>query len=180
MTDSTSHNESGLGHDLPEQDGPANHVDQLLISYLDGELDERSSAELEARLASDESLRGRLHEFQKTWDMLDELEPTQPGEAFVKSTIEMVVTGNRPRNTKWHRWPLRVAAGLLCLVAPAAAAHSVVRYWQDQPYRDFVSDIDFWENVDMYDQVDSIEFVEMMLAEGWFNEELPSEELPRD
>ena len=167
--------------DSPPENPPSSEnrqvsqLDQLLVAYLDGELDERSAAELESRLATDEALRSRLHEYQKTWDMLDAVETKGPDEAFVKSTIEMVVTGTQARARKWHRWPVRVALGLAALVAPGVAAFTAIRHYQNQPYRDFVSQLEFWENVDMYDQVDSLQFVQRMRAEGWFEEALSDE-----
>lgn len=176
-----NHNSNDRNVPRSEQDQPdsserpASQVDQLLISYLDGELDERSSAELEARLATDIPLRNRLHEFQQTWDMLDEVQPTQPGDAFVRTTIEMVVSTARKKSIKWDRWLIRGVAAVVALAIPLVIAFQTVRSFQNQPYQQFVSDLTFWENMDMYDQVDSLEFVQRMRSEGWFAKDLPND-----
>jgi hypothetical protein len=161
------------GNDQADPDRPVDPVDQMLITYLDGELDEPAAAELEARLADDVNLRGRLLEFQKTWDMLDEVSRTTPQDNFVHSTIEMVVARSGRKKTRWHRWPIRVALMLVAIAVPAFAGFNVVRYLQMQPYRQFVANLEFWENVDMYDQIDNIEFLERLDAEGLFAEEIP-------
>lgn len=163
-------------HELPDSDeGPPNHVDQLLISYLDGELDERSSAELEARLATDVPLRDRLREFQRTWDMLDEVRTTQPGDAFVRTTIEIVVSSARRKSIRWNRWLIRGVAAIVALIIPFVIAFQSVRSYQNEPYRRFVNDLTFWENMDLYDQVESIEFVQRVRAESWFSADLPND-----
>ena len=161
----------------PQQDTDANPMDQTLVAYLDGELTETETAEVESRLAIDGELRGRLRELQLAWDMLDELPQMAPDRSFLKSTIEMVVTTSRKKKTRWHRWPLRVAAVAIAFGLAATIAFQVVRYRQNEPYRAFVADLDFLENVDMYDSVDSIEFLEQLYAEGVFvaEEELTDE-----
>lgn len=170
---SNERNEPRSEQELPDSsDRPATQVDQILISYLDGELDERASAELESRLATDVPLRNRLHEFQQTWDMLDEVQTTRPGDAFVRSTIEMVVSTARKKAIKWDRWLIRGTAAAVALVVPLMIAFQAVRSYQNQPYVQFVNDLTFWENMDLYDQVDSVEFVQRIRSEGWFAPEL--------
>ncbi len=157
---------AGPPHVSADGDSVVNPDDQLLIAYLDGELDDPAAAELETRLADESGLRKRLHEFQKTWDMLDEVNCSTADNRFVKSTIEMVVTSATGKRTRWHRWPIRIGVGLVALALPAMLAFQTVRYFQNQPYRHFVANLQFWENVDMYDKIDSIEFVEQMRATG--------------
>jgi anti-sigma factor RsiW len=147
----------------------------MLIAWLDGELDDVAAAELEARLATDSGLRRRLREHQRTWDMLDEVQATGPQGEFIKSTIEMVVSAARRRRARWYRWPFRVAIALVAFLLPALATWQTVRWIQNRPYREFVANLQFWENVDMYDQVESIEFLERLNSEGFFAEELVDE-----
>jgi anti-sigma factor RsiW len=153
----------------------ANHADQLLISYLDGELDERASAELESRLASDQTLRMRLHEFQQTWDMLDEVEPAQKGESFVRTTIEVVVSEARTRARQRKRILQRTVAGLTFFLIPLVMGFFWMRSWQHRPEQEFVADLMFWENMELYDQVDSIRLMEEIRNAGWFSGEMSNE-----
>ena len=52
---------------------PVDPDDELLVAYLDGELDSEMRSDLEQRLMDDASLRSRLQTLQRGWDWLDEL-----------------------------------------------------------------------------------------------------------
>lgn len=66
-------------------------LDEELTAYLDGELSANAAADLEARLVNDESLRQRLAELRKAYDLLDDLPLSTPRQSFTQTTIEMVV-----------------------------------------------------------------------------------------
>lgn len=167
-------------------DRPVDPVDQTLVAYLDGELTDAEIDKVEADLVADSGLRTRLHELQATWDMLDELPREEPGESFLKSTIELVVTSAQRKKRKWHRWPLRIGALAIAFGLTFAVAFQVVRYMQAAPYRQFVSDLDFLENADLYQQVQDVEFLTRLHKAGVFRQssetvdvsifELPNEE----
>lgn len=107
-------------------------LDEELTAYLDGELSPNAAADLEARLVQDESLRQRLAELRKAYDLLDDLPLSTPRQSFTQTTIEMVVedlrrssavatnntasstsnssiqensTPSKSRNTDWFTWP---------------------------------------------------------------------------
>ena len=56
--------------DYPEM----NDLDEQLTAYLDGELSSDESKDLEQRLIDDETLRMRLAELRKSYELLDELQ----------------------------------------------------------------------------------------------------------
>lgn len=66
-------------------------LDEELTAYLDGELAPNAAANLESRLVQDESLRQRLAELRKAYDLLDDLPLSTPRQSFTQTTIEMVV-----------------------------------------------------------------------------------------
>ena len=66
-------------------------IDEELTAYLDGELSAEDSAALEGRLVGQESLRMRLAELRKAYDLLDELPEVSHSKSFTRTTIEMVV-----------------------------------------------------------------------------------------
>jgi len=74
---------AGTADELPPSE-------EQLVAYLDGELDDESSRSLEQRLATDSGLRSQLGRLERTWDMLDQLGRAEVGEAFTRTTIEMV------------------------------------------------------------------------------------------
>lgn len=63
--------------------------DELLVAYLDGELQGAEQAALQSRLSDDAQLRRRLAEFQRTWDLLDEIPEPEPKADFTKTTLEL-------------------------------------------------------------------------------------------
>ena len=158
--------ESAAGAHQP----PVDPQDQLLVAYLDGELSEMETADLEARLAEDTVLRGRLHDLQATWDLLDELPRTETDRSFLKSTIEMVVMSANRKKAKWHRWPLRISALLAAFLLTCWLAFQYARSLQTQPYQQFVRDLSFLENVDMYDQIQDVAFLEALRDQGVFSD----------
>lgn len=102
-------------------------VDELLTAYLDGELSPAESAMLEDRLVNEVSLRTRLGELRKTYDLLDEIQDTPHNQRFTRSTLELVVrdiAGTQPQSqvasprlpvqVSWMPWALAIV-GSICL-----------------------------------------------------------------
>jgi hypothetical protein len=72
-------------------DRDSDAIDEELTAYLDGELSAEDSAALEGRLVGQESLRMRLAELRRAYDLLDELPEVSHSKSFTQTTIEMVV-----------------------------------------------------------------------------------------
>lgn len=73
-------------------DSPVDEVDEQLVAYLDGELEPLERDALEARLGRDETLRVRLRQLQRGWDLLDVLPGIYPSPDLLESTIRMAAT----------------------------------------------------------------------------------------
>lgn len=67
---------------------------EQLVAYLDGELDEDQTASMEKRLRKDPQLRQLAEDLDRTWGMLDALEPVVAGEEFSQKTMETIVTSS--------------------------------------------------------------------------------------
>lgn len=113
--------------DYPEM----NDLDEQLTAYLDGELSREDSKELESRLINDESLRMRLAELRKSYELLDELPETPYDQRFTQSTIEHVIRdvrgGQLPEAVptpmvRPASWFAKNARFMLTLAAVAATA----------------------------------------------------------
>lgn len=153
---------------------------ELLVAYLDGELDADQTQDVERRLADDPELRRHLHELQKTWDVLDALPHTSTDHSFTKSTIELVAReatreirrdrGRRPEI--WLRWALWTAGGLAALWA----GFQVTRSIQTAPTRQLARDLRVIENMDLYRTIDSLEFLQDLEKAGLFVNEDPDSE----
>jgi anti-sigma factor RsiW len=73
--------------DSPKSTDPA---DQL-VAYLDGELDTAQTAAVEEQLRKDPALRQQVEKLDRTWSMLDALEPVGASEGFSQQTMATVV-----------------------------------------------------------------------------------------
>jgi anti-sigma factor RsiW len=65
-------------------------TDEELSAFLDGELDGDRTRELSAEATRDPKLRGKLDEYQKTWELLDHLPKAEPSANFTERTLSRV------------------------------------------------------------------------------------------
>ena len=143
-------------------------LEEQLVAYLDGELDDASSHRIEELLASDPNVRDTLEKLEGTWDLLDNLERAHVEEVFTRSTMEMVAVAaaddvqkaqaHEPRR-RHRRW-LIGGAGLL---AAGAAGFLAVFLFRPDPNRKLLDDLPVLERLDDYRQIDSVEFLELLL-----------------
>lgn len=146
-------------------DRPVDPDDELLVAYLDGELDRQSRSSLEQRLLEEEKLRGRLQELQRGWDLLDELPQATPSEKLVESTLELVVadmvTEPAHRDSIWSRFrfPLSIAAASLLAILVAVGG-----VWQLREYRyqQQLRDLALAENYDAYAKGHDLELMDQL------------------
>lgn len=132
---------------------PVDPDDELLVAYLDGELDTDARDELEQRLMDEEKLRSRLQTLQSSWDLLDDLPATTSNDKLVESTLELVVSDIVSKSSiqaahiETSRWPL-VLAG--CALLAAIGAFASVRWIQYQTLNQELEDLALVENLDAY------------------------------
>ncbi len=160
--------------------------DEQLVAYLDGELDETQSAEVERRLLSDIAYRGRMQELQATWDLLDRLPDAHTGDSFTKTTIELVARqAAKDLTLRRHgRWAKPVRAGLFVLAGFACATlgFSIIRYSQGEPTRALIRDLRVIENMDVYSDlkidrnIDYVDFLKQLDQAKLFSTEEANDE----
>lgn len=149
---------------------------EQLVAYLDGELDSRSSLDLERRLAEDADFRRELQQLQRVWDVLDELPKSEVSESFTQTTVEMVVlsteqeieqqkqTEQRKKRTGW------LFAGA-ALAGVALAGYSLVSLMLDRPNRQLLRDLPVIEDLELYRVADSVEYLHLLEDAGLFKDE---------
>ena len=165
-------------HD-PSNDDPS-AIEEQLVAYLDGELDEPSSRRIEKLLASDPAVRDKLEQLDQAWEMLDELGHASVDHGFTDSTLEMLAVAAEedverhraelPRLRR-RRW-LMAGGGLLA--SSLAGFLAVALFWPD-PNRQLIRDLPVLENLDQYSQIDDVEFLRVLHREGLFKED-PADE----
>ena len=160
----------------PRQPEPAESaavLNEQLVAYLDGELDDESSRQIEERLTSDSTLREQLGQLERTWDALDELEQIEVDEDFTQTTIEMVAVAaeeerflddqQRPARLR-RRWLLGIAGLMIACLAGFVAAWGFASNTNDQ----LIEDFPVLARLDEYRLIDQIEFLQLLLEKNVF------------
>ena len=146
---------------LLADDHPVDPDDELLVAFLDDELDDDQRQKVEERLLDDASFATRLRSLQSGWDFLDDLPDVSSNEKLVESTLEMVVSEIAPAEVvKQHsmgryRTTLVVVtlslAGMLCGALTVAAVNRADRRAQ-------LKDLAIAEDLDAYLLGDDFDF----------------------
>jgi hypothetical protein len=150
--------------------------DELLVSYLDGELSTEEALAVEERLGSEPRLRERMTELEQAWNLLDELETSTIDKAIIQSTMEMVaVKAEEELEEKVHRRRQRRMAGQLvvamAVVALFLAGYGLVRLMVPSRTEQILRDMPIIEKLDEYSQVEEIEFLRELDRQGVFDDE---------
>jgi hypothetical protein len=138
---------------LLTDDAPLDPDDELLVAYLDGELDAQAENSLMDRLVDEPELNRRLQQLQDGWEWLDKLPDVTPHEGLVESTLELVVADivkAKPKpQSSWsrYRWPLGITT--VCLIATLATI-AVDATVKSIGYRHELADLALAENLDAY------------------------------
>jgi hypothetical protein len=160
----------------------ARPLEEQLVAYLDGELDAEENRRVEELLATDAAVRETLQRLDRTWQMLEELEPAELGEVFTRTTLEMVTLREAdaararqleaPRRRRRRR--LIVSAGFLSVFLAGFLA--VKWFWPD-PNAGLVRDLEVIQHIDEYRETDDIEFLKMLSNEGLLTQGPADEEV---
>ncbi len=147
-----------------------------LVAYLDHELSVEQGQRIEQRLRVEPRAQRMLQDFDRTWGMLDELEPPRASEDFTRTTLEMVAfaaaddvaqaKADAPRRRR--RTLLWTLAGL---AGAAAAGFLLVWRLAPDPNAQLLQDLPLLEDYDQYREVGSIEFLRALYKEKLFAKE---------
>jgi anti-sigma factor RsiW len=148
-------------------------LEEQLVAYLDGELDDGQVRQVEALLAGDPKARDQLARLERTWSLLDGLDRLQVEEVFTRSTIEMVAVEeekalSRQRAEAPRRRRRRWLIGGVGLLGAALAGFLAVAVFWPEPDRQFLRDLQLLEDYDELSQIDDVEFLQMLYDQGLF------------
>ncbi len=155
-------------------------TEELLVAYLDGELDEQTIGQVQRSLETDPELRRQLESLSGAWAMLDELQQPQVKTDFTESTLEVVALGaqsdidqSRPSGPlgRLGRY-LTVPAGLF---AACFLGFICVVLFRPDPNRQLLEDLPVVQRLDEYRQIDSVEFLQELRKSKLFSED-PSDD----
>ncbi|MBN2217425.1 MAG: hypothetical protein JW719_08615 [Pirellulales bacterium] len=159
-------------------------LDEQLVAYLDGELDDATARHIETLVADDPELRARLRELGQAWELLDQLDRPRIEETFTETTLELVAVqaeaeaeDDKTREPRRRRRRQAWVGGTF-LAAGLAGFLAVAALWPN-PNRSLLEDLPVVENVDEYLQVlgddesvdQSIDFLRRLHQEQLFVDE---------
>lgn len=134
-------------------DKPVDPDDELLVAYLDGELDAKTENELMDRLTSEQGLNERLRRLQEGWEWLDTLPGVASNEKLVESTLELVVADivkAKPKSTsRLSQYRFAVSVVLACIFG-AAASIVVVSMIRSRQYQQELRDLEIAQHLNAY------------------------------
>lgn len=147
---------------------PLDPDDELLVAYLDGELQRQEQSDLENRLLKNEKLRSRLQQLQTGWDLLEDLPGSSPSMKLVESTLELVVADilkDQPvieNNRK--QWQLPAVLLVLCSITGLAAyfAQSTLR---SNAYQQELEDLALAGNLSAYNYGGDLKLMRQLSAD---------------
>src|SRR5579859_3866661 len=148
-----------------------------LAAYLDGELDEVATQEIEQILAISEVARHEVDMLSRTWDMLNSLPTHKASEEFTQKTVSSMraaeragpglasraVKQNARRGAVLAVWAAILAA---CGYAGFAATHQ----WVPNDSEQLLDDYEILSNLDKLSEVGTIEFLQVLKDKRTFAE----------
>jgi anti-sigma factor RsiW len=152
-------------------------LEERLVAYLDGELDDAEARKIEQLLATDPEAREAMAGLDRTWALLDGLAPASVDEVFTRTTLEMVSVSAAedvaqqqaeiPRRRR-RRWLLGGGA----LAASGTAGFLAVALFWPSPNREVLEDLPVLEDLDEFQHVfskdDDLRFLRLLYEQKLF------------
>jgi anti-sigma factor RsiW len=139
-----------------------------LTAYLDGELDEDGTRQIETVLAGSSVARNDVELLAKTYELLDLLPRPKASGEFTERTLQTAKLGEAPRDprqTVWYRHGKRIVRwgswAALLLVA-SILGYAAARYRIPQPDDLLLDNLEVIERLDDYEKAGSFEFLDSL------------------
>lgn len=153
-----------------------------LVAYLDGELDESATEEMERVLSRSSAARREVEMLTRTWELLDTLaRPDTSGEFTEKtlSAIRVAEVGSSETSRfrpAFFKRGLFVAVWCAGLTLAGVMGFSASHNWGSDGWEGIAEDLPVVEKYDVYSDVGDIEFLQELKKSGLFNEDVRKNE----
>lgn len=145
---------------------------EMLVAYLDGELDADDARQVEQLIARDPRVENELRQFGQTWDLLDRLPRAEIAPAFTQSTIEMVALAiGGELKPKVGRPRARGAGWGAVLAVACLAGYIGARLWPNANNQ-LLRDLPLIEALEAYRQTPQIDFLRQLTQHDNFGDEV--------
>lgn len=153
-----------------------------LVAYLDGELDESETLEVERTLTESAEIRQEVEALSRTWDLLDQLPRVRASSEFTERTMASIQAASAVESTQPLFGPearrrIWLASLLAGLVACAALGFFLTNRGLPKKTEALMRDLPVIEQVDLYEEVGDVEFLRELEELGPLSE-VPTAESP--
>lgn len=154
-----------------------------LVAYLDGELNEDDTSQVEETLTEEPSVRQEVERLSRVWELLDLLPESKASPQFTEKTLSAVQTGKmspdaddsdtRPVRAQPARaWKSRLqtaavrTAGLIGLLVVGSIGFNGAFRRDTEAMDLLLNDLPVIERLDQYREAGSLEFLEALNRSG--------------
>ncbi len=152
-----------------------------LVAYLDGELDEVATLEVERTLSESAEIRQEVEALSRTWDLLAELPRVEASNEFTERTLASLEASEEASDRKQPlfgsqaRRNLLLASLLAGAILCAAAGFLFTNRAIPQRTDPLVKDLPVIEQLDLYEEAGDLKFLTALSQAGTLAEDQASE-----
>jgi ferric-dicitrate binding protein FerR (iron transport regulator) len=139
-----------------------------LVAYLDGELSEEETQEIEQILAASEVARHEVDMLSRSWDLIGVLPTAKASEEFTRKTLSSIRAAEAERSfiSPQTRRNMRRVAVLACGTAVLGLCmylgFTATNRWVPNEADQLLDEYEVISNLDRYSEVGSIEFLQAL------------------
>jgi hypothetical protein len=156
-----------------------------LTAYLDGELDEAATQEIEHVLSVSEVARHEVDMLSRTWDMLNVLPTHRASEEFTHKTITNLRAAEQGKAGAAGQLVYRNARRGVILVMWAGilagfgyVGFMATNHWFPNESEQLLDDYDIISNLDKYSEIGDVEFLKVLQSKHTFADHASRDDQP--
>ncbi|QDT38648.1 anti-sigma factor family protein [Stratiformator vulcanicus] len=143
-----------------------------LTAYLDGELGEDRTQQIDSLLAENDIARKEVARLEQTWNLLDTLPRTTASPEFTSRTVASIRVERKPppaalvKAAEYGRRGLLTLVWIALISAGAAAGYLGGRELVPSRHDDLIQDFELIDRIDLYDDVGDLQFLQTLHDSG--------------
>lgn len=147
-----------------------------LVAYLDGELNEGATNEIEQLLANSAEARAEVERLSTTWNFLDDLAQPKASPGFSEKTLATVKIAEVQAGNG-SRWSVRARRGavtivwIAALVLSAGIGFMATHHWIPNPATTLSDELPLIESLHIYSEVETVDFLTQLKNSKLFDDQ---------
>ncbi len=151
-----------------------------LVAYLDGELSEDATNEIEQLLAVSAEARTEVEKLSSTWDFLDDLGQPKASPGFSEKTLATVkIAEVQSANGRWLSASARrgavTTAWIVAMALSAVLGFFGTNRWFPNPATALTDELPLIENLHIYSEIETADFLSQLRDSGLFDDKQSNE-----